>query len=93
MMLTDQCTKCGRPLGEHSRESLRSANPHNWKWPYQACPVGDQPFHPEQSFSAPLSNSCNRHCDCAAADAKAASKGRTRADHCHDDECEDCFGC
>jgi hypothetical protein len=92
MTLNTICTKCGRAEGEHSREALRSANPHGWKWPYRACPVGKQPFHPEQSFSAPLSNTCNRHVDCAAADAKAASKGRVSAAYCHDEDCEDCFG-
>lgn len=39
-------------------------------------------------------NSCNRHSDCKAADEKARAKGATfGASHCHDDECEDCFGC
>jgi hypothetical protein len=39
-------------------------------------------------------NSCNRHSDCAAADAKAKAQGaRFGASHCNDDECEDCFGC
>lgn len=45
-------------------------------------------------------NSCNRHRDCDAADATVAASGRrnewgmpvTRASHCHDDCCEDCFG-
>lgn len=36
--------------------------------------------------------SCNRHADCGAADARAVENGRPRADHCHDDCCEDCFG-
>jgi hypothetical protein len=51
--------------------------------------------------------SCNRHGDCAAADAKAKERYledqklpwrerndalRPYADHCHDDCCEDCFG-
>ena len=34
---------------------------------------------------------CNRHDDCDAANAAAKAKGRY-ADHCHDDDCEDCFG-
>lgn len=44
---------------------------------------------------------CNRHDDCIAADARARTQGPKdyygrpvydRADHCHDDCCEDCFG-
>lgn len=43
---------------------------------------------------------CNRHDDCDAADAEVRAEGRkdrygmtlTRADHCNDDCCEDCFG-
>jgi hypothetical protein len=38
--------------------------------------------------------SCNRHNDCDKADAEARLKGATfGASHCHDDSCEDCFGC
>jgi RyR domain-containing protein len=40
----------------------------------------------------PKTNSCNRHDDCAAADAKAKAAGRLSAEHCDDDCCEDCFG-
>lgn len=36
---------------------------------------------------------CNRHDDCDTADAKAKADGRPRPDHCHDECCEDCFGC
>lgn len=36
--------------------------------------------------------SCNRHDDCDAADARAKEAGHHRADHCHDETCEDCFG-
>lgn len=47
-----------------------------------------------------LSNSCNRHNDCAAANKRVAEAKipdhyygfRTTSDHCHDDYCEDCFG-
>lgn len=39
-------------------------------------------------------NSCNRHNDCKAADEKARARGAMfGASHCHDEECEDCFGC
>lgn len=41
---------------------------------------------------APLSNSCNRHDDCTAANAAAKAKG-VSASHCYDEDCEDCFGC
>lgn len=37
-------------------------------------------------------NSCNRHDNCDAADAKARAAGRIGAGHCHDECCEDCFG-
>jgi len=37
--------------------------------------------------------SCNRHNDCDKADADVKAKGGFAASHCHDDECEDCFGC
>lgn len=39
-------------------------------------------------------NTCNRHRDCAAADAKAKASGRgmLRAEHCLDECCEECFG-
>jgi hypothetical protein len=43
--------------------------------------------------TAKFRNSCNRHGDCAAADAKAKAAGHFSASHCHDDCCEDCFGC
>lgn len=36
--------------------------------------------------------SCNRHDDCDAADAKTQAKLGRRADHCYDEDCEDCFG-
>ena len=39
----------------------------------------------------PAKRTCNRHDDCDAADAEATAKGR-RVDHCHDEECEECFG-
>lgn len=45
-------------------------------------------------------NHCNRHSNCKAAEEAllARNPGMTRLDisfsfHCHDDECEDCFGC
>jgi hypothetical protein len=46
------CTNpnCGRPEDEHAREYLSSPNPLNWKWRYKACPIGETPFHPEQTY-------------------------------------------
>lgn len=35
---------------------------------------------------------CNRHFDCDEADRKAREAGYPRAEHCHDECCEDCFG-
>lgn len=52
------------------------------------------PDHPpvDGGYSGvPRKRTCNRHDDCDAADARAASKGK-RTDHCHDDCCEECFG-
>lgn len=43
--------------------------------------------------AVPVQRSCNRHSDCGKADAEAKAKGAFGASHCHDDECEDCFGC
>jgi len=40
-----------------------------------------------------VQRSCNRHNDCDAADVKAREKGNYSASHCHDECCEDCFGC
>lgn len=37
---------------------------------------------------------CNRHKDCSAVDALERQAGRTPSynSHCHDEDCEDCFG-
>lgn len=40
----------------------------------------------------PTKRSCNIHDDCDAADARAKRQRREFASHCHDEECEDCFG-
>lgn len=46
------------------------------------------------AVKVPVGHSCNRHNDCDAADKKARDRGaHYGTDHCHDDECEDCFGC
>ncbi len=48
----------------------------------------------------PEKRSCNRHSDCDDAEAKLLERtpGMTKANisfnfHCHDEDCEDCFGC
>jgi|ERR1700728_186564 len=47
----------------------------------------------------PKTRSCNRHFDCKEAEEKyyarypKESRGYIPNFHCHDDECEDCFGC
>lgn len=38
-------------------------------------------------------DSCNRHNDCNKADTEAKARGAFGASHCHDECCEDCFGC
>jgi hypothetical protein len=50
-------------------------------------------------FSIPAMRSCNRHLNCEEAENEvlARNPGKKRTDihptfHCHDDECEDCFG-
>ena len=47
-----------------------------------------------------MKRSCNRHGDCEKANQEllARNPGMNRWDippnfHCHDDDCEDCFGC
>lgn len=40
----------------------------------------------------PKLRTCNMHNDCDAADERAKAAGRRRLDHCHDEDCEDCFG-
>jgi hypothetical protein len=50
-----------------------------------------------QREATPFRNSCNRHSDCAAATEnwKRNHNGQLPGVnfHCHDEECEDCFGC
>lgn len=53
----------------------------------------------ETLLSEPEARSCNRHSDCNKADTEAKVRQRAHglyergADHCHDECCEDCFGC
>jgi hypothetical protein len=70
-----------RKLAEVSREIAEICAPHT-----EIAPV--------------MRNSCNRHANCEMAVQVWLEKhpGMTRLDipfsfHCHDDECEDCFGC
>lgn len=52
------------------------------------------PFYARLPEQAQRSNSCNRHKDCDAAEAKERESGYEPGAnfHCHDDCCEDCFG-
>lgn len=57
------------------------------------------PAEREYTHAAQVIHSCNRHVDCDVAIQVWLEKhpGKTRTDipfsfHCHDDECEDCFG-
>jgi hypothetical protein len=60
-----------------------------------------RPFEPsrEEVERAREHNCCNRHRDCEAADEAARARGKRNrygslgAEHCHDEDCEDCFGC
>jgi hypothetical protein len=51
---------------------------------------------PSTAPKATQPSECNRHSDCDAADAayrKREGRDPSYSFHCHDDECEDCFGC
>lgn len=48
-----------------------------------------------QPMTEPKKRSCNRHDDCDAAELEVTARiGLTNfyGFHCHDDECEECFG-
>jgi hypothetical protein len=60
-------------------------------------PSHGNPASPPPRIEAPdllpgAKRKCNRHKDCNAADERVRADGRSSADHCHDDCCEDCFG-
>jgi hypothetical protein len=76
-----------------------AAATRNW---HAAIRLGASEMRPglsaeKQAIAIPSSlprTSCNRHSDCRAADEIAKAKGATfGASHCHDECCEDCFGC
>lgn len=46
----------------------------------------------EQKVSETNREWCNKHANCAAADADARLHGRVYPIHCYDENCEDCFG-
>jgi hypothetical protein len=59
--------------------------------------------HAAAAIAKVKTNTCNRHDDCAKADAEAKQRAKDQqlpvdhyayygADHCHDSTCEDCFG-
>lgn len=56
-----------------------------------------RPFEPSRDEANRIERergetTCNRHNDCAAADARARAAGRLAAEHCHDECCEEYFG-
>ncbi len=62
-----------------------------------ALGLGWRPFEPSADEAKRIEreredNTCNRHSDCAAANTRARAAGRISAEHCHDGDCEDCFG-
>jgi len=61
----------------------------DWVWHSEARQLES----PTQETPDESVRSCNRHDDCDAADAKARLAGAYSASHCHDECCEDCFGC
>jgi hypothetical protein len=79
---------------------------HAWRRPVKQETMEEHlkrmgsPTHSICSECPPV-RTCNRHPDCDAAEAKAKAKGMPerygpgsiRVDHCHDEGCEDCFGC
>src|SRR5208337_2169933 len=80
---------------------------HLVKWQYFPNPTVDgtpisvsDPITPESVTPESVAKtSCNRHADCEKAEEEllARNPGMKKSDihlnfHCHDDECEDCFG-
>jgi hypothetical protein len=50
---------------------------------------------PERPVEAAGKRSCNLHVDCDAVEARLITEGKKRPFinlHCHNDECEECFG-
>lgn len=93
-----QCPHCPAPLGyspmgEYCSAGCGYIDGHYWPREKKE-PAPEKKLAPEGKnfvFSA----SCNRHSDCKAATEKfRATNGRDPgfSFHCHDDECEDCFG-
>jgi hypothetical protein len=60
---------------------------HSQRQGYALTPKGAQALEPKGNRK-----SCNRHVDCEAADERARQRGRSQAEHCRDETCEDCFG-
>ena len=91
----EKCPHCPAPLaysvmGEYCSAGCGYIDGHYWP---------KEPKKELTPMAAPEIKSCNRHSDCEAAVAAllAANPGKKRHDipfsfHCHDDECEDCFG-
>lgn len=76
------------------------------KWA-QMLDIHPDNLYPIKEWSKPTSviektekaRSCNRHNDCEKAEEEVMKRRNITRDkisgnfHCHDDECEDCFGC
>lgn len=98
-----ECHPCSTTLLEKARDIARSAINET----EARRGAADRKAAEEAKGEAPTKvRSCNRHGDCDAADARAKanheanlSKPRQErtitfpySEHCHDDDCEDCFG-
>jgi hypothetical protein len=70
--------------------------------PWSSSAVGCMPANDEHAHIkrmttdrravVPGVRSCNRHADCDEADIDTLLGHGRRADHCHEEFCEDCFG-
>lgn len=73
-------------------QGYRRSGPVDITVPAAAGTIIDDLFDGKPVVAKPVRN-CNRHNDCNAADERAKARGATYGtDHCHDDECSDCFG-
>jgi hypothetical protein len=86
------CIDCGRPTTP-GKGSARC--PGCWE---DRCGSGDPKLATRMRWEPePVPRSCNRHSDCdkAVENWKRNHNGQMPSPgfHCHDDECEDCFGC
>lgn len=94
----DRCRKrhssIGFPTKEDARERLARTGWTTADDDGDACPDCTVALREEARAEQPNPERrrCNRHDDCDEADATADAHENPRPDHCHDDECPDCFG-